>query len=67
MIVKVNGKDIVLFHGATLKHALLKCDEQLYHAVVRGAAKIYDEDGHETDIHGSVHEGGNYEVRLTEK
>lgn len=52
--VFVNNEKIELFHGATLKHALLKTDEQLYHDVCKKRAVIMDMEGNQTDLHGAV-------------
>lgn len=53
---------IELFHGATLKHALLKADEQLYKDVITGFSLIQDQDGNVTDINGAVGENFSYIV-----
>lgn len=62
MRVMINCQSIELFHGATLKHALLKADETLYHDVRQGRAIIKDKEGNLTDINGSVADGWRYVV-----
>lgn len=60
----VNGKRVQLFRGATLKHALLKADNVLYSLVQNGKAKIYDQEGHEVLLEGSVADGWSYTVKV---
>ncbi|MDX8044381.1 hypothetical protein SH601_00140 [Gracilibacillus sp. S3-1-1] len=67
MDVMVNNKQITLFKGATLKHALLKTDEQLYKKVLNNQAVIKDQEGNLTDINGAVAEGWSYYVEKQEK
>ncbi|SDZ54626.1 hypothetical protein SAMN05421736_116112 [Evansella caseinilytica] len=62
MKVFVNGKEVQLFSGATLKHALLKADDQYYHAVRRGKAAIKDQYGNTVEMNGSADDGFSYTV-----
>ncbi|MRX71239.1 hypothetical protein GJU40_03510 [Bacillus lacus] len=62
MKIKINDRSIELFHGATLKHALLKTDENLYRLVRDGKASIKDQEGNITDINGAAGSGFSYYV-----
>lgn len=62
MKITVNDQPIELFKGATLKHALLKVDEQLYKEVIGKKSVIKDQDGNVTDINGAVGDGFSYYV-----
>ncbi|WP_202079766.1 hypothetical protein [Caldalkalibacillus salinus] len=62
MIVTVNDIEVRLFRGATLKHALLKADDTLYHQVQRGEAQIQDYEGNLVGINGAVANGWRYQV-----
>ncbi|WP_163582127.1 hypothetical protein [Gracilibacillus saliphilus] len=62
MIVTINNQTIKLFKGATLKHALLKTDEQLYKSVVKKEAIIKDQEGNRTEVNGAVADGWSYVV-----
>ncbi|WP_236784568.1 MULTISPECIES: hypothetical protein [Alteribacter] len=59
---KVNGIDVKLFHGAKLKHALLKADERFYYSVVKHGSTIRDQEGNHVDIMGAVDKGFCYTV-----
>jgi hypothetical protein len=61
--VTVNDKEIKLFRGATLKHALLKADETLYQLVLKGEAEIRDQEGNVVLLGGSVANGWSYYVK----
>lgn len=61
--ITVNDQPVELFKGATLKHALLKVNEQLYKEVMGEKAVITDQDGNVTDINGAVGDGFSYYVR----
>ncbi|WP_017470929.1 hypothetical protein [Amphibacillus jilinensis] len=60
--VYVDNQRIELFNGATLKHALLKKNEQLYHDVRKQRAVIKDSEGHLTALNGAVMNGWHYIV-----
>ncbi|MFC0559764.1 hypothetical protein [Halalkalibacter alkalisediminis] len=62
MKVFVNNQSIDLHYGATLKHALLKTNEKLYHEVIKGESIIRDHEGNETYISGAVAENVSYFV-----
>ncbi|MBM7539843.1 hypothetical protein [Amphibacillus cookii] len=62
MTVYVNNQRIELFNGATLKHALLKANELLYHDVRKRRAVIKDSEGNLTDLNGAVMNGWHYIV-----
>ncbi|WP_042224311.1 hypothetical protein [Oceanobacillus manasiensis] len=67
MEVHINDKKVQLFKGATLKHALLKADQHLYHAVKGNNAVIRDQEGNITDLNGAVADGWNYSVQKAEE
>ncbi|MGN8681699.1 hypothetical protein ACTNEO_11095 [Gracilibacillus sp. HCP3S3_G5_1] len=67
MLVTINNKTISLFKGATLKHALLKTDENLYMDVMKEKAVIKDQEGNITGINGAVADGWAYFVEKREK
>lgn len=62
MKVRVNDQEITLFHGAKVKHALLKADQALYHAVFQEKAEVRDQEGHLVDLNGAVSDGWGYQV-----
>ncbi|MDX5474858.1 MAG: hypothetical protein LPK00_04910 [Bacillaceae bacterium] len=62
MKININGIPIELFHGAKVKHALLKTDEDLYKKVLSGKAIVQDQEGNETEINGAVGDGFSYFV-----
>ena len=62
MKIKLNGQEVELFHGAKIKHALLKTDEILYKKVLSGEAIVQDQEGNETEMNGAVGDGFSYFV-----
>ncbi|MFP7494393.1 hypothetical protein SFC66_11445 [Terribacillus saccharophilus] len=66
MLVSINGSKITLFQGATLKHALLKTDQNLYEAVMNKQAVIKDQEGNLTNINGAAADGWAYTIETTE-
>lgn len=62
IITFINDKKVELYHGATLKHALLKMNETYYKQVISGQVEIRDHEGNLVDIHGSVDHGFRYYV-----
>ncbi|WP_216830133.1 hypothetical protein [Alkalihalobacterium elongatum] len=65
MKVKINGIEVELFHGATLKHALLKINENLYRDVINREAIIRDQEGNITDLNGAAGSNFCYTVEST--
>jgi hypothetical protein len=63
----VNNIEVELFYGATMKHALLKANEELYKMVIIGQAEIKDQEGNVVDIGGSLGDGFSYFVERLEK
>ena len=58
----MNGQEVELFHGAKIKHALLKTNESLYKKVLSGKAIVQDQEGNETEVNGAVGDGFSYFV-----
>lgn len=59
----INDERIELYHGATLKHALLKANEACYKEVIAKRAQIRDQEGNVVDVNGAVDHGFRYYVR----
>ncbi|MCL4515511.1 MAG: hypothetical protein M1379_08020 [Firmicutes bacterium] len=58
--VSVNGKLVKLFHGATVRHALINAaaGSELVRLVQSGRARVWDETaGAETDLGGALYDG----------
>lgn len=58
----VNNIEIELFYVATMKHALLKANEDLYKKVINGQAVIKDQEGNVVDVGGSLGNDFSYYV-----
>ncbi|MDZ5472022.1 hypothetical protein SM124_09715 [Bacillus sp. 31A1R] len=63
MKVLINQEEVVLFRGASLKHALLKKNQGLYNLVLTGEATIFDQYGNEVEMNGAAEEGMAYTVQ----
>ncbi|SEO27088.1 hypothetical protein SAMN04488134_105200 [Amphibacillus marinus] len=62
MRVTINETEVSLFKGATLKHALLKFDQSLYHRVLSGEMVIRDQEGNQTDVYGAAMANWSYYI-----
>ncbi|GAA0357518.1 hypothetical protein [Bacillus horti] len=62
MKIFVNNQEIELFQGATVKHALLKANPELYHLVYDKKADVFDQEGNPVELHGAVSSGWSYQV-----
>lgn len=61
--ISINGKEVDLYHGATLKHALLKVNEAYYKQVISQHAEIRDQEGNVVEINGAVDNGFRYFIK----
>ncbi|RXJ01668.1 hypothetical protein DS745_09315 [Anaerobacillus alkaliphilus] len=62
MQISINNKVIELFHGAKLKHGLLKFNEDYFRAVMDGKATLLDQYGNLVEINGAAEDGVSYTV-----
>lgn len=64
--VSVNGKQVKLFHGATVRHALINAaaGSELVKLVQSGQTRVWDETaGAETDLGGALYDGQRLVVK----
>lgn len=61
--VFVNGNPVELYHGMTVKHALIGHDHSLYKACLEGRAEVRDENGCRVGLEGALEEGDRVFVR----
>ena len=52
--VFVDGREVVLYRGMQVKHALIACDSALYRAAVDGAICVVDDNGFRVGLEGSL-------------
>ncbi len=64
--ILINNKEIQLFHGAKLKHGLLKFNEEYYKAVRDGKATLLDQYGNLVEMNGAAENDVSYTVVLEE-
>ncbi len=57
MEVFVNGKQVRIYRGMKVKHALIAYDQDLYKAACEGSARVEDENGFVLGLDGALSEG----------
>jgi hypothetical protein len=57
MTVYVNGQQVLLHRGMTVKHALIACDQALYDAAKAGDLAVRDVDGFNIGLDGGLRNG----------
>jgi len=55
--VYVNGREIHLYRGMKVKHALIAYDEGVYRTALAGEIRVVDENGFTVGIEGSLADG----------
>ena len=56
--VYVNGREVDIFRGMKVKHALMACDPGLYKAALAGKVRVEDENGFAIGLDGHLAQGG---------
>ena len=62
LITFINNEKVELYHGATLKNALLKVNEDYYKMVLANKAEIRDQEGNQVGVTGSIDRGFKYYI-----
>jgi hypothetical protein len=57
IVVYVNGREINLYRGMKVKHALTAYDQSLYKAALAGEIRIEDENGFTVGLEGGLADG----------
>jgi hypothetical protein len=55
--VYVNGREIDIYRGMRVKHALIAYDGNLYKAALAGEVRVEDENGFSVGLEGSLSNG----------
>lgn len=63
MRVFVDGREVLLYRGMQVKHALIACDCALYRAAVEGAVCVVDDNGCRVGLEGSLLDGAKLFTR----
>ncbi len=63
MEVFVNDTKVEIYRGMKVKHALIAYDQALYEAALEGEAQVFDENGFEIGLEGSLTERSRIFIR----
>jgi len=62
----VDGREVTLYRGMQVKHALIACGGSLYDAAVKGFVHVEDDDGFRVGLEGSLYDGARLFTRREE-
>jgi hypothetical protein len=65
IVVYVNGRQLLLYRGAQVKHALISYHLPVYEACERGDLTAEDEHGFRVGLEGTLHDGAKIYTRRT--
>lgn len=61
--VSVDGREVTVFRGMEVKHALIACDPSLYRAAAAGLLHVEDESGFGVGLEGALLDGAKLFTR----
>lgn len=61
--VFVDGREVLLYRGMQVKHALIACDCSLYRAAAEGLLHVEDDYGFRVGLEGSLYNGAKLFTR----
>ncbi|MBT9129837.1 MAG: hypothetical protein DDT40_00445 [candidate division WS2 bacterium] len=63
IIVFVDDRELPLYRGMEVKHALIAYDMNIYQEAMEGKLKVVDEWGNEVGLSGAISEGNRFYIK----